>query len=229
MTLKQVHMHIMDIIPTESFWPIVDDTSTKEPETRVWLREELIDDIRQHGIKYALNVDEEGHIKNGNMRYWCARWLLEHENDQRFLYLPVSRAYAAGCFHTELVIRMKQDVDTSPEALDRYMDKITSQIARYWINDLKEAVIPSATTFTDYPVCEDDPYTLQTNWPQCTNNWSIVAQPKPNDNQTTIIVGIPGPSMPPNDQQAAAAHERRRTRVAKMAALQAKYGISEEA
>lgn len=106
MSNRQVYMHIMDIQPTESFWEVVDDTKLYAEDAHVWTRQHLIDDIRENGIKYALNVDGEGNVKNGNMRYWCARYLFEEENDLRFEFLPVQRNYAAGSFSSLILLEL---------------------------------------------------------------------------------------------------------------------------
>ena len=109
MPLKQLYMSIYDINPTESFWDKVDDRPLYKEDAKLWLKEELIDDIRKNGLKYQLNVDPYGNIKNGNMRYWCARYLLEQEHDTRFLYLPVQRNYAAGAFYEEFLFVLDKE------------------------------------------------------------------------------------------------------------------------
>ena len=96
---RQLFMNIYDIKPTETFWEEVDDRNLYTEDARVWTKKEILDSIRRDGLKYQLNVDPQGNIKNGNVRYWACRYLLEIEQDERFRYLPVQRNYAAAQFH----------------------------------------------------------------------------------------------------------------------------------
>ena len=101
----QTFVHINDLIPTENWWPDVDDQL--EPR-EFFTREELLDDIRENGFKYMIKTDEHGSIFNGNMRYWTARFLYEQENDKRFEYLPVELNHLAGVYTWDKETPFKQ-------------------------------------------------------------------------------------------------------------------------
>jgi hypothetical protein len=65
---RQLYMHINDIKPTETFWDEVDDRPLYTEDARLWTKQEILDSIRRDGLKYQLNVDPQGNIKNGNIR-----------------------------------------------------------------------------------------------------------------------------------------------------------------
>ena len=54
----------------------------------------FLEDIRKNGIKHPLYVSPDGHIIDGNCRYWCAKKL-------GIQYLPVYYPFFIGEFETE--------------------------------------------------------------------------------------------------------------------------------
>ena len=188
----QLYMCIYDIKPTESFWDTVDDTKLYTHDAKLWTKEELIDDIRANGIKYQLNIDPEGNVKNGNMRYWCARYLLEKENDQRFLYLPVQRNYAAGAFYQEFQLRAPKNV--SQQQIDKIADELALSIHRQWVNQTRELTIKSNTNFPITKIDPIDEFRLQHFWDVQRNVWALFIQPHPRHKNNTMCFGIPGRS-----------------------------------
>ena len=192
MSAKQVWMSIYDINPTESFWDKVDDTKLYKEDARVWMKQELIDDIREHGLKYQLNVDPEGNIKNGNMRYWVARYLLENEDDQRFAFLPVQRNYASGAFYKEFAFHIKKDVTITQEEVDKIGDKIAIDIHSYWVNQTRELTLPHKETFDIYTIDPIDEFRMSNFWAQQRNVWSVFLQPHPKKEKNMVCFGISG-------------------------------------
>lgn len=189
----QLFMNIYDIKPTESFWDKVDDRKLYKEDARLWQKQELIDNIREHGIKYQLNVDEEGNIKNGNMRYWVARYLLEEEHDQRFLYLPVQRNYASGAFYKEFGMVIK-DPHVTQEEIDKIGDKIAIDIHDKWINYTRELTLPSREKFAVLEIDPIDEFRMKNFWDQQRNIWQVFLQPSPNNKKTMVCFGIAGKS-----------------------------------
>ena len=191
----QTYMSIYDIKPTESFWDVVDDTSLYTEDAKKWTKEELIDDIRQNGLKYQLNVDPFGNIKNGNMRYWCARWLLENENDQRFLFLPVQRNYACGAFYKEFQLVVKENTGTDPptqEEMDKIGDKLAIDIHKYWVNYTRELTIDSKDKFAVFDIDPIDEFRMKNFWDQQRNIWAVFLQPHPHHKKNMVCFGISG-------------------------------------
>jgi hypothetical protein len=195
MPAKQVHMSIYDINPTESFWDKVDDRPLYKEDARLWLKQELIDDIRAHGIKYQLNVDPYGNIKNGNMRYWVARYLLEKEKDERFRFLPVQRNYAAGAFYKEFQFVVK-DIPGQPkitqEEVDDVGEKLAIDIHKQWCNQTRELTIPSRSTFDTFEIDPIDEFRMTNFWDQQRNMWAVFMQPHPKHKQNMVCFGISG-------------------------------------
>jgi hypothetical protein len=225
MPAKQVYMSIYDINPTESFWDEVDDRPILKERGQLWLKQDLIDNIREHGIKYQLHIDPYGNIKNGNMRYWVARYLLEEENDQRFLFLPVQRNYAAGSFHEEFAIALDQ---TASKAIaidikkrfrftyliddkrlkkavkqEKIMDNLsedlgqifTHDIHKYWSKFLREETLPSATEFSIFEIDPIDEFRMKNFWDQQRNAWALLLQKHPVHANLMIAYGLPGKSV----------------------------------
>lgn len=89
--VRQIYMNIYDIIPTEGKWvkpctyeECVDKEGYGLKEgIGIFEYEGWLEDIREHGIKYALSVHPDGHIADGNFRYWCARHLYEETGDEK--------------------------------------------------------------------------------------------------------------------------------------------------
>jgi hypothetical protein len=157
-------MNIYDIRPCETFWEIIEQNAVGDTDQKVWFKQELIDDIREHGLKYALNVDEYGIICNGNCRYWAARYLLEEEDDQRFQYLPVQKHFAVGLFYRLLSIVLKGDPDVldQPEIAD-HMLAIRTDLSKKIMN-IKDKVIPSNTTWPHIEVDPEDEMFTMEHW-----------------------------------------------------------------
>ena len=195
MPLKQTYMNIYDINPTESFWDKVDDRSLYKEDARLWLKQELIDDIRENGLKYKLNVDPFGNIKNGNMRYWVARYLLENEEDKRFMFLPVQRNYASGAFYKEFGFMVK-DVPGKPpitqEEIDKIGDKLAIDIHKHWVNQTRELTIASSDKFLKYEIDPIDEFRMKNFWDQQRNIWSVFLQPHPEHKKNMVCFGISG-------------------------------------
>ena len=195
MSLKQVWMSIYDINPTESFWDKVDDTSLYKEDARVWMKEELIDDIRENGLKYALNIDPYGNVKNGNMRYWVARYLLENEDDKRFLFLPVQRNYVSGAFYQEFGFHIK-DIEGMPkitqEELDDIGNKITVDIHKKWVLHMRDLTIPHKESFDVFEVDPIDEFRMSNFWDQQRNVWAVFLQPHPEHKKNMVCFGIAG-------------------------------------
>ena len=198
MPLKQVWMSIYDINPTESFWDKVDDRQLYKEDAKLWMKQDLIDDIRANGLKYALNVDASGNVKNGNMRYWVARWLLENEDDKRFLFLPVQRNYACGAFYKEFSFEV-QDAPGVPKATQKEIDEIGNKLAvdihKQWVNYMREPTIPHAKKFSIYEVDPIDEFRMKNFYDQQRNIWSVFLQPHPRDNKSMVCFGIAGKSL----------------------------------
>ena len=195
MPLKQTYMCIYDINPTESFWDKVDDRQLYKEDAKLWLKQELIDDIRANGLKYQLNVDPFGNIKNGNMRYWCARYLLENENDQRFLFLPVQRNFVAGAFYKEFQMVVKQQEGVPPPTKDEIEEignKLAIDIHRQWVNQTRELTIPSADEFAIFKIDPIDEFRMKNFWDQQRNEWAVFLQPHPKHKKNMVCFGISG-------------------------------------
>ena len=124
---KQLFMNIYDMTPNEPLWEVIED---KIPPAETWDQQDLIDSIREEGFRHQINVDPDGCIRNGNARYWVARYLLEEENDERFRYLPVQRNYATGFYLDEFKLAMAPALyETIPgeskKAHQKRIDKVT--------------------------------------------------------------------------------------------------------
>ena len=95
----QTYAHIRDLTPYEAIFDVLtldgDKLNAEDEECR-YTFEELVDDIREKGIKYRLKINPEGYVVNGNMRYWAARYLYLEENDSRFEYVPIEMEYHSG-------------------------------------------------------------------------------------------------------------------------------------
>lgn len=198
MSLKQVWMSIYDIKPTESFWDKVDDRNLYKEDARLWSKQELIDDIRKNGLKYALNIDPTGNIKNGNMRYWVARYLLETESDKRFLFLPVQRNYACGAFYQEFGFQVKDVPGLPPitqEEIDNIGNKLAIDIHDKWVNQTRDLTIPHAEDFSIYEVDPIDEFRMKNFYDQQRNIWAVFMQPNPKNKKSMICFGVAGKSI----------------------------------
>ena len=195
MPLKQVWMSIYDINPTESFWDKVDDRQLYKEDARLWLKQELIDDIRKNGLKYQLNVDRYGNVQNGNMRYWVARYLLEVEGDKRFLFLPVQRNYASGAFYEEFNFVVQQPAtgpQVTQEEVDKLGNKLTVDIHSRWVNQMRELTIPHKEAFDVFEVDPIDEFRMKNFWNQQRSVWSVFLQPHPRHKKQMVCFGIAG-------------------------------------
>lgn len=137
----QTYVNIHDITPTETFWDEVDD---KVAPKEFWTRHDLIQDIKDNGFKYAIKLNKHGAIVNGNMRYWCARKLLE-EGEERFRYLPVE----LEMFHGIAVTQTTKPIT----------DKLITSNLQSLINTKVEIIKPR-TEFLEYVTSTDDPKKL---------------------------------------------------------------------
>ena len=140
-----VYVNIYDLQPIEPLFDI-DDTNIEGFDGGKWTVQQLIDDIREHGIKHQLKVDKHGNILNGNGRYWCARFLLEKEHDQRFVYLPIEYDRMGGAIMLKTIVQ-----PSVMEASAEFM-KILAR---------KHDVIPSKTQFEEYPISKTNPKALE--------------------------------------------------------------------
>jgi hypothetical protein len=170
-------MNIYDIKPTEPLWEVIEDN--QEPK-EIWFADDLKDSIRKEGFKYALNVSADGNIRNGNARYWCARQLLEEEEDQRFLYLPVEKGYAAGIYMKQFQIEMDKlpKEERTTETMNKIIDEVTLEIFKHYMN-IKSEVIPSETEFKDYEIDPDDPIFLKRHWEQSVGEYVSFVEKHP--------------------------------------------------
>ena len=193
----QLFMNIYDILPHEALWEIIEDPQFP-PE--VWDKQDLIDSIREKGFINQLNIDPDGNIKNGNARYWIARKLLEEENDQRFLYLPVQRNFAAG--HYSKNYKVKIDNPGMFNRLDgeskkghrarvtQLTDKLISdESLKIWrtFQQRKDAVIPSKTAFEDYPIDKDNHVFLERHWEVCGGEYTTFSMKHPKNNDLVFV------------------------------------------
>ena len=138
----QAYVNIYDITPTEWFWEEVQDNI--EPK-EFWLRDDLIENIANQGLKYALKVNKFGNIVNGNMRYWCMRHLLEKTGDKKWMFVPVEMEIFHGLAHAI--------------SLGPLTNEIVNEIIQDMINT-KRLVVPSKTEFKDYKQHSIDPKKL---------------------------------------------------------------------
>lgn len=184
----QLYMNIYDIKPHEPLWERITD---KHDPPEDWDKVDLINSIRAEGFKYQLNVDPDGNIRNGNARYWVARYLLEEEGDERFRYLPVQRDYAAGMFNRifNVAIEKKLLLQLEGETREQHnkrvqtdmlkvTDEITLNIFKKFMNT-KDKVIPSATTFEDYEIDPDNKVFLKRHWDQSSGEYTSLLQHHP--------------------------------------------------
>jgi hypothetical protein len=74
--MKQLYMHIDDMIPTE----------TREEVEAIGDYQDWLESVKDEGILYQLHVDHAGYIRDGNGRYWIAKEL-------GIQWLPVSIQY----------------------------------------------------------------------------------------------------------------------------------------
>lgn len=189
MTDVQLFMNIYDIKPHEPLWERIID---KHDPPEDWDKVDLINDIRKHGMKYQLNVDPDGNIRNGNARYWIARQLLEEENDQRFLYLPVQRSYAAGMYNH----MFKAEIDNSliqpvlgesqaetnkrnREMCEKVIDQLTVGMFKEFMN-IKDTIIPCADKFEHYEIDPENEVFLKRHWDQSSGEYTsfVIQHPK---------------------------------------------------
>jgi len=180
-------MNIYDITPVEPLWDVIDDRTLYE-DGKEWFKQDLIDDIRAKGFVYQLNIDAEGYIKNGNGRYAVARYLLEKENDERFRYLPVQRNFATGFFFDEILLQT--EIELTPEQENEAMEMILSQKAKYWVEQVREKVIPSRTEFVESIIDPENDVFYMKHWERNKNEWALISHPSPLNSTTTYIIGI---------------------------------------
>jgi hypothetical protein len=189
---KQLFMNIYDIIPTEPWWDVIEDKHDP-PET--WYKEDLLNDIRENGFSYQLNVDPNGTIRNGNGRYWAARQLLEDEHDERFRYLPVQRNFATGLYHHPFKIEIADDIKKSAPAdvIQKIYDESIQQLTLKMFTDfqmLKDKSLPVATQFEEYPIDPEDPVFLKTHWEHMTGDYVSLYCPHPQREHEMVFVLI---------------------------------------
>jgi hypothetical protein len=187
-------MNIYDLKPTETFWEEVDDRNLYKDDAQLWSKKELIDDIRKNGIKYALNVDSEGNIKNGNMRYWVARYLYEEEGLEHFKYIPVQRNWVAGCFWKEISFTV--DNHYSEDQMHTVMNDLAQQITEYWINQTRDLTIPSRTSWPDIKTCPINKKRTEHYWNVQRNIWNRYYFPQPTDADKMAFLATISPSFP---------------------------------
>ena len=69
---------------------------------------EWYEDIKGNGIKYALKVHPDGHIADGNFRYWCARRLVE-EGFHSFKFVPIDFDFFTGIKHESQYFTVRKE------------------------------------------------------------------------------------------------------------------------
>ena len=197
----QLFMNIYDIKPHEPLWEFVQD---KHDPPEDWDKEDLIKDIRKHGFKYQLNVDPDGNIRNGNARYWVARYLLEEEGDERFRYLPVQRNYAAGMYYQTFIGKIEKELlkplqgESKRQTAKRIhqigqelIDTVTLQIFKDFMNT-KDPIIPCATEFEDYELDPDNPIFLKRHWEQSSGEYTSFVQRHPKEDKLIFALILEG-------------------------------------
>ena len=111
--MKQIFMDIYDIIPTEG----------KQLDTRLggichysyW-----IEDIREKGALFSIKVHPDGHIADGNFRYWCYRHLYEETKDNKWRYIPIEISYLIGNYKYDDVksITLRHSLISNPPTVE---------------------------------------------------------------------------------------------------------------
>ena len=193
MSEVQLYMNIYDIIPTEPFWELLDDTFLYQ-DGRQWTKQELIDSIRKDGLHHQLNVDKEGYVKNGNMRYHCCKYLFEEEGDERFRFLPVQRNYATGLFCKEVFVQTEEQLTL--EEQNKIMERILTDISHYWVEQVREDTIPSKTEFEEGTIDPHNDIFYEAHWATNKNDWALLSQPNPLNYKTIFLIGVMGKSYP---------------------------------
>lgn len=185
----QLFMNIYDIKPGEALWERIQD---KHDPPEDWDKVDLINDIREHGMKYQLNIDPDGNIRNGNARYWVARMLLEEEGDERFRYLPVQRSFAAGMYNHMFKAEITNDLlqpapgetqaetnKRNREMCEKVIDQLTVGMFKDFMNT-KDPIIPCADTFEDYEIDPENEVFLKRHWDQSSGEYTsfVIQHPK---------------------------------------------------
>ena len=102
--IRQIYMDLYDIIPTEgryvkpvSFEECVDKSGYGlEEGVGIFKSEGWLEDIREKGALYAIKCHPDGHIADGNFRYWCYRDLYEETGDNKWRFIPVDVFFFNG-------------------------------------------------------------------------------------------------------------------------------------
>ena len=99
--MAQLHIHITDLIPTETkaFCEAL-------PKYQEWKA-----DIKKNGIRVALKVHPNGTIGNGNARYWIAKAL-------GLKWLPVDARYYLGIWIHEGILFLRKDWKLDDEIME---------------------------------------------------------------------------------------------------------------
>ena len=136
----QTYVNIYDLQPIEAYFD-VDDKPIEGESGITWTYDLIYNDIKDHGLRYALKIDRYGNILNGNCRYWVVRQLFE-EGDERFRFIPVECERISG----SQIMQFK--TDQQPTRRD-IAANFTSEAA------VKIDVGKSKEVFEEYEVAED--------------------------------------------------------------------------
>lgn len=141
--IRQIFMDIYDVIPTEGKYVepcSYEECADKEgfgliPGVGIFEYTGWLEDIRQKGAIYSIRCHPDGHIADGNFRYWCYRHLWEETGDYKWRYIPVDIWFFNGNFHHDV------GVFTVRRSL---IGKATEDREKY-------PVIPAEKELVDYP------------------------------------------------------------------------------
>lgn len=89
MVVIQMYAKLKDLTPTEPN-QLTYQGYFNDPDEEIMLEYDMdciktyAEDIKLNGMKYAIQINAEGTILDGNCRYWCAREL-------GWVYVPINR------------------------------------------------------------------------------------------------------------------------------------------
>jgi len=112
-------MDIFDIIPTEgryvkpcTYEKCVDkDGYGLEEGVGIFESKGWLEDIREKGVLYSIKVHPDGHIADGNFRYWCYRDLWEETGNWKWRFIPIDIWFFNGNYeYKEGIVTVRYDL-----------------------------------------------------------------------------------------------------------------------
>jgi len=113
--LIQLYAKLYDVIPTEQkevkLWE--DATVYADPdEVGKWKYQQWLDDFRKNGILKQVRIHPEGHVADGNFRYWGSRdlFLKNQIDNYKWGFLPIDLPFLLGIKKIGDMLTIRSDI-----------------------------------------------------------------------------------------------------------------------